>query len=63
MAADARGQPAGRDRDARRAATAAGLLVYLYVFHQLLLLGAAWAATADHGRVVDLAAGSPPDES
>jgi membrane protein len=44
-------------------ATAAGLLVYLYVFHQLLLLGAAWAATADHGRVVDLAAGSPPDES
>jgi membrane protein len=43
-------------------AYAAGLLVYLYLFHQLVLLGAAWAATADHGRVVDLAAGSPPPD-
>jgi membrane protein len=38
-------------------ATAAGLLVYLYLFHQLVLLAAAWAATADHGGVVDLANG------
>lgn len=39
-------------------ATAAGLLVFLYLFHQLVLLGAAWAATARFGRVVDLAFGS-----
>jgi membrane protein len=38
-------------------ATAAGLLVYLYLFHQLVLAGAAWAATSRHGRVADLAAG------
>jgi len=37
-------------------ATAAGLLVYLYLFHQLLLVGAAWAATSRHGRVVDISA-------
>jgi membrane protein len=37
-------------------ASAVGVLVYLYVFNQLLLLGAAWAATSPHGRVVDLAA-------
>lgn len=43
-------------------ATAAGLLVYLYLFHQLLLAGAAWVATARRGRVRDLAAGgSGPD--
>ena len=35
---------------------AVGLLVYLYVFNQLLLFGAAWAATSPHGRVVDLSA-------
>ena len=39
-------------------ATAAGLLIVLYLFHQLVLLGAAWAATARSGRVVDLAFGS-----
>jgi len=37
-------------------ASAVGVLVYLYVFNQLLLLGAAWAATSPHGRVVDLSA-------
>ncbi|MFI7597110.1 YihY/virulence factor BrkB family protein [Actinoplanes sp. NPDC049681] len=37
-------------------ASAVGLLVYLYVFNQLLLFGAAWAATSPHGRVVDLSA-------
>lgn len=42
-------------------ATAAGLLVYLYLFHQLLLAGAAWVATARRGRVRDLAAGSGPE--
>ncbi|BFU42276.1 YihY/virulence factor BrkB family protein [Krasilnikovia sp. MM14-A1004] len=36
-------------------ASAVGVLVYLYVFNQLLLFGAAWAATSPHGRVVDLA--------
>lgn len=44
-------------------ATAAGLLVYLYLFHQLVLAGAAWAATSHHGEVVDLAgeAGGGPE--
>jgi membrane protein len=37
---------------------AAGLLVFLYLFSQLLLFGAAWAATGT-GRVRDLAAGPP----
>jgi len=37
-------------------ASAVGVLIYLYVFNQLLLLGAAWAATSPHGRVVDLSA-------
>jgi len=37
-------------------ASAVGLLVYLYVFNQLLLFGASWAATSPHGRVVDLSA-------
>jgi membrane protein len=39
-------------------ATAAGLLVYLYLFHQLVLVGAAWAATSHHGRVVDISVGA-----
>lgn len=39
-------------------ATAAGLLVYLYLFHQLLLVCAAWAATCRTGNVVDMAADS-----
>ncbi len=33
--------------------SAVGLLVYLYVFNQLLLFGAAWAATSRHGPVSD----------
>ena len=37
-------------------ASAVGALVYLYVFNQLLLFGAAWAATSPHGQVVDLSA-------
>jgi membrane protein len=36
--------------------SAVGVLVYLYVFNQLLLFGASWAATSPHGRVVDLSA-------
>jgi membrane protein len=36
--------------------SAVGALVYLYVFNQLLLFGAAWAATSPHGRVIDLSA-------
>lgn len=42
--------------------TAAGLLVYLYLFHQLVLAGAAWMATSEEGRVVDLENGDE-DES
>lgn len=38
-------------------ASAAGLLVYLYVFHQLVLGAAAWAATSRHGSMADLAGG------
>lgn len=36
-------------------AGAVGLLVYLYLLNQLLLFGAALAATSRHGKVVDLA--------
>jgi len=36
--------------------SAVGVLIYLYVFNQLLLFGAAWAATSPHGRVIDLSA-------
>ncbi|MBB5870435.1 membrane protein [Allocatelliglobosispora scoriae] len=42
-------------------ATAAGLLVYLYLYNQLVLFGAAIAATSTAGRFVDLAAGPQPD--
>lgn len=38
-------------------ATAAGLLVYLYLVHQLVLYAAAWAATDRHGTATDLATG------
>ncbi|GAA2524185.1 hypothetical protein GCM10010201_23380 [Pilimelia columellifera subsp. columellifera] len=38
---------------------AVGLLLYLYLFNQLLLFGAALAATARSGRVHDLAGGDP----
>ena len=36
------------------------LLLFLYLFNQMLLFGAALAATSDHGTVQDLAAGPPP---
>ncbi|ROT32071.1 YihY/virulence factor BrkB family protein [Micromonospora sp. HM5-17] len=43
-------------------AGAVGLLIYLYLLNQLLLFGAALAATSRHGRVVDLARSAPvPD--
>jgi membrane protein len=52
----------------RVVAGSVGLLVYLYLFNQVLLLGAALAATNSYGRVVDLATGKkisgdrlPPD--
>ena len=41
-------------------ATAVGLLVYLYLFNQIMLWGSALAATDFHGYVVDLAADPPP---
>jgi membrane protein len=41
-------------------ATAVGLLVYLYLFNQIMLWGAAIAATDFHGYVVDLSADDPP---
>ena len=37
-------------------ATAVGLLVYLYLFNQVLLWGAALASTDIRGNVIDLAA-------
>ena len=40
-------------------ATAVGLLVYLYLFNQVLLFGAALAATDIRGNVIDLAADPP----
>lgn len=39
-------------------AGAVGLLIYLYLLNQLLLFGAALAATSEHGRVHDLAGGT-----
>jgi membrane protein len=53
------------DRTARNPAYAiassfVGLLAFLYLFNQILLFGAALAATSTHGRVVDLAAGPLP---
>jgi membrane protein len=41
-------------------AGAVGLLLYLYLLNQLLLFGAAIAATSEYGRVVDLAGGELP---
>nr|WP_230417003.1 YhjD/YihY/BrkB family envelope integrity protein [Micromonospora tarapacensis] len=40
-------------------ATAVGLLVYLYLLNQMVLFGAALAATSRRGRVVDLTGGGP----
>ncbi|QGN45511.1 YihY/virulence factor BrkB family protein [Micromonospora sp. WMMD558] len=41
-------------------AGAVGLLLYLYLLNQLVLFGAALAATSQRGRVVDLAEGPAP---
>ena len=38
-------------------ATSVGLLVYLYIFNQIVIWAAAWAATGSSGRVFDLAWG------
>jgi membrane protein len=43
-------------------AGAAGLLVYLYLLNQLILYGAAYAATSNKGKMLDLAAGPVPRE-
>jgi membrane protein len=43
-------------------ATAVGLLVYLYLFNQVLLWGAALAATDVRGNVIDLAAEPTPQQ-
>ncbi|MFV2103279.1 YhjD/YihY/BrkB family envelope integrity protein [Micromonospora sp. LOL_024] len=43
-------------------ATAVGLLVYLYLLNQLVLFGAALAATSRRGQVVDLAGGDGPGD-
>ncbi|WP_020525790.1 YihY/virulence factor BrkB family protein [Catelliglobosispora koreensis] len=39
--------------------TTVGLLVYLYAFNQIVIWGTSWAATAQNGRVFDLAWGRP----
>jgi membrane protein len=39
------------------------LLLFLYLFSQLLLYGAALAATSHRGKIVDLAAGPPPGDA
>ncbi len=39
-----------------------GLLLFLYLFSQLLLFGAALAATSRRGKIVDLAKGPPPGD-
>ncbi|MEU5938443.1 YihY/virulence factor BrkB family protein [Micromonospora sp. NPDC047548] len=41
-------------------AGAVGLLLYLYLLNQMVLFGAALAATSRHGRVVDLSDGPVP---
>jgi len=44
----------------RFVAAAVGLLLFMYLFNQLILFAAALAATSPHGTVMDLAAGPPP---
>jgi membrane protein len=39
------------------------LLLFLYLFKQILLYGAALAATSHRGKVIDLAAGPPPADA
>jgi membrane protein len=41
-------------------ASAIGLLIFMYLFSQIVLFAAALAATSTHGSVRDLAAGPPP---
>lgn len=41
-------------------AGAVGLLLFMYLFNQLILFAAALAATSRHGTAMDLAAGPPP---
>lgn len=41
---------------------AVGLLLFLYLFNQMLLFGAALAATSEYGSVMDLAAGPAPKD-
>ncbi|NUT34538.1 MAG: YihY/virulence factor BrkB family protein [Hamadaea sp.] len=43
-------------------ATTGVLLIYLYLFNQIVLWGSALAATSTRGRFIDLAAGPPPAE-
>ena len=42
-------------------ATAGGLLVYMYLYNQIVLWGAALTATSTRGRFIDLAGGSAPE--
>lgn len=42
-------------------ATAGGLLVYIYLYNQIVLWGAALTATSTRGRFIDLAAGPRPE--
>ncbi len=44
-------------------ASAIGLLVFMYLFSQIVLFAAAIAATSRRGKVRDLAAGPPPAEA
>jgi membrane protein len=44
-------------------AGAVGLLLFMYLFHQLILFAAALAATSRHGTAMDLAAGRQPKAS
>jgi membrane protein len=39
------------------------LLLFLYLFSQILLYGAALAATSSRGKIIDLAAGAPPRDA
>ena len=49
-------------RPTSSSAARSALLLFLYLFNQLLLYGAALAATSTRGKVVDLAAGPPPGD-
>ncbi len=39
-----------------------GLLLFMYLLHQVLLFAAALAATSPKGRIIDLAGGKPPPD-